>query len=377
MIIYGSLLIPFIIAIILYKYYSHKTVWWEFFIPLFVSLIFTIIMKLSIEQMQITSKEYWGSFIQKALYYEDWNEYIQQTCTSTCCCDSKGNNCITTTYDCSYVKYHPAKWLIETTTGESMKITNVQYDKIKKLFFKNESFVELNRDYHTNDGDLYYSLWPKDSTSSISVTTLHHYENRIKAADQSIFHFEEVKKEDIEKYNLKEYPEIYNNYEMDVVLGDNSKEAKIANEQIKYINSLLGHKKEVKIFVLIFNNQPIEAGLYQEWYWSGANMNEFVICIGIDKNRKVKWCKPISWTECEKLKTDVKNFVINQDQLNLSSLSSFLLTNIDKQFTRRNFDEFDYLTVEPPTWAIILTYILTIGINILLSKWIINNEYEE
>ncbi|MDD5440193.1 MAG: hypothetical protein PHS37_08410, partial [Candidatus Omnitrophica bacterium] len=85
---------------------------------------------------------------------------------------------------------------------------------------------------------------PKDSVTAISVTTLHHYENRVKAADQSVFHFKSVSNDDILHYQLKSYPDITNYYEMNGVIGDSSQDAQIANKKIKYINALLGAKKE-------------------------------------------------------------------------------------------------------------------------------------
>ncbi len=300
MIIYGALLIPLIAAFILYKYFSRETVWWELLIPISISFIFIISAKSLIETVQVSSKEYWGSFVTEARYYEDWNEYIHQTCTRSC-----GKEC-TETYDCSYVEYHPAEYQIATTTGEILNIGRNDYHRLVTLF-GNENFKELHRNYYTDDGDEYYSNWPGDSLKSFPVTTEHTYENRIKAADQSIFHFATVKEPEIKQYGLIQYPEIASNYKMHVVLGDSSQDALNADKKVQYINALLGHKKQVKIFVLIFKNQPIDAGLYQEWYWSGGNMNEFVVCIGIDGARNVSWCKPVSWTQNELLKSKVKD----------------------------------------------------------------------
>lgn len=372
MIIYGALLIPILTAYILYRYFGKETVWWEMLIPMAVSLLFTFSMKAIIEVVQVSSKEYWGSFISRAEYYEDWNEWITQICTRTVDC---GKDCTTTeTYDCSYCLYHPAIWRIITTTNEVVYVSEGEYNRVKRIL-GNESFEDLGRNYYTDDGDEYYSNWSEDSITAIPVTTLHYYENRVKAADQSVFHFETVKEDDIKRFALKSYPDITGYYQMEGVLGDSSIDAIIANKKIKYINGLLGHKKEVKVFILIFKNQPIEAAFYQEWLWSGGNMNEFIVCIGIDNSRNITWCKPISWTYNEQLKTEVKSFVQNQKTLNISSIADHLQSEINKNFTRRNFEEFNYLTVEPPTWSVILTYLLTIGVNFGLSYWIIKNDF--
>lgn len=375
MIIYGALFIPLIVAFILYKYFRRKVVWWEMLIPLTVSLAFIVGMKITIEHSQVRSKEYWGSLVERVEYYEDWDEYIHQTCTRTCCCDSKGENCSVESYDCSYVQYHSPFWQIVCTNGETVGISELQYNEIKSKF-NNEYFTELNRNYHTNDGDMYYCTWPHDSITAIPVTTLHHYENRVKAADQSVFHFREISKSDIKKYDIKKYPKIHSHFKQSVVIGDSSTDALMSDLKLQYVNGLLGHSKQVRVYILIFKNQSIEAALYQEWYWSGGNKNEFVICIGIDNERKVEWCRPFSWTRSEALKAEIKNYFQNQEILTLQQSIPVIHEKIQKGFVRRSFKEFDYLTVEPPAWAVILTYLATIAINFGISVWVIKNDHQ-
>lgn len=378
MIIYGAILIPILTAFILFLWFRHKTLWWEFAIPLGCSFLFIILMKLGIETSQVQCKEYWGSFISRIEYYEDWDEEVSCRHSYDCNCstDDEGNEDCETCYEHAYdVDYHSPYWQLITTTGETIGISETEYNRLAKIFL-NQKFQELNRDYHSNDGDKYFCTWTGDSIKSIPVTTTHYYENKVKVADQSVFHFQKVDTSDIRRFRLKDYPAIVG-YNQDALMGDYSADAKIANKKFNYINGLLGGKKQVRIFVLVFQNQPIEAALYQEWYWSGANMNEFIVCIGTDYLRNVKWCYPISWTPAEKLKSDVKQFVIAQNKLDLCKLADYMQEQVNKQFVRKDFKEFDYLTVEPPTWAIVLTYILTFFINAGLSGWIIKNEFEE
>ena len=369
MLIYGAFLIPILVAIYFWFQHDHKTVWWEFVAPIVLSAVLIFSAKAIIEIVQVSSVEYWGSLISKVEYYEDWDEWITETCTRSCCCDSKGNNCSTETYDCSHSEYHPAIWRIVTTTGEKIGISEGEYNRIKSIF-SNEEFVDLHRDYYTKNGNEYFCTWQNDSVRAIPVTTIHHYVNKVKAADQSVFHFRQVSKSDIAQYQLKDYPEL-TGYQMNTIIGDSSEDAQIANAKLKYINGLLGSKKQVCVFALVFKNQPIEAALYQESHWSGANKNELVIAIGIDNDRNVKWCYPISWTTSEQLKVEVKDFVQSQKKLNLTALASYLQPEIDKSWQRCHFKQFDYLTVEPPLWAVLLTYLLTLAANLGLSFWMV------
>lgn len=379
MIIYFAIFIPIITAIVLLVFFKHKSVWWEFAIPLACSFLFIVLMKLGVESSQVRCKEYYGSFISSIEYLEDWDEEVHCRHSYDCNCttDDEGHESCSTCYRHAYdVDYHSPHWQLINTLGETISIPESEYNRLKKIF-GNEKFTELNRDYHSNDGDKYSCKWMGDSLRAIPVTTDHYYENRIKVADQSVFHFEKVDTSDIKRFGLKEYPPIFEDYKQNVLMGDYTADGQLANKKLQYINGLLGHKKQVRVFVLVFPNQPIDAGFYQEWHWSGANMNEFVICIGTDKDRNVKWVHPISWTPAEKLKSDVKQFVISQNKLDLCKLADYMQGQVNKQFVRKDFKEFDYLTVEPPTWAIVLTYILTILINVGLSAWIISNEFEE
>ncbi len=370
MIIYGAIIIPIIAALILWKFYKHEIVWWEILVPMGASLLLIIVSKLIIETVQVRSEEYWGSIVKETHYYEPWNEYIHRTCTR-----KVGKT--TQTYDCSYVQYHPAQYDVTTTSGEYIGIDKAEYLKLKSRF-GNSSFVDMHRRYHTKDGDMYKSLWDGSKENSVPATTTHSYENRVKAADASVFHFKKVTEKHIKDFNLQEYPKITEYFNMNAIIGDdNIPDVVSANKRLKYLNGKLGPTKEVSMFVVVFKNQPIDASFYQESYWEGVNMNEIVVCIGINDLREVQWARVISWTHNEGLKIDIRRIVEDQEKLNLCELIDKSYPLIENGFVRRDFHEFDYLTVNPPTWAVILTYLLTIGLNVGISCWVASNEHSE
>jgi len=367
--IFLALLIPLFTAIILWFWFKHQTVWWEFFIPFAASIIIILIFKFTAEWSRTRDIEYWGSSVVIAEYYEDWNEYIHRTCT--CCCDDEGNNC--STYDCSYVDYHSEYWIITDSNGESIRITEKQYKELVNKF-KNEIFVNLNRHYYTNDGDRYVSTWDKTDEKLEPVITVHNYENRVQVSN-SVFNYPEVSKNDIKEYKLYEYPEIYENYKQKCILGKSDDSIQnLAERKLQILNSKLSLKKQVKVFILLYNNLPVISANLQESYWKGGNKNEFIITIGIDDKMNVKWCKPFSWTEVAEIKIRVRNFVEKQDKLNLNELSDFLYKEIDDKFIRKQFKEFSYLSVEPTDGQTIAAFIVTLIINILCSLFVIKNE---
>lgn len=376
MILLFAILIPVLTAGILLLFFSRKMLWWEFLIPFVVSVILVFSFKAGIEHTSIQSEEYWGSFVQRVEYYEKWDEWVTQQCSKQVCTGSgKNRTCRTKHYDCSHKVTHDPYWVLRNTIGEELRISQGEYNRIKRIL-GNESETEMHRHYYHIDGDMFHSDWRGDSLSAIPVTTLHNYENRVKAADASIFKFADLHPDDIKRFDLKEYPRITDGYKMDYVLGDSGRDAVAANKKIKYINGRLGHDKEVCVFVLVFKNQPLDASFKQEAYWKGANMNEFVVCVGIDDERNVDWCRVISWTHNEDLKLEVRDMVADQKKLRLSAFADQLEPAL-ATFQRRDFKEFNYLTVEPSWGAIILTYVVVILANIGVSWWAVRNEHHE
>lgn len=232
MIIYFALFIPVLTAIILYRFYAHKMLWWEFCIPFAASIVLVFLLKLAIDQYSIKSEEYWGSFVDKVEYYEKWDEWIDEVCYRECCCDAKGENCSQESYDCSYCRTHQPKWELTNTIGETISISKHEYGRIKKIL-GNERFIDMDRDYYRIDGDKFVSKWQRDSTTSIPVTTLHWYENKVKATDASVLKFLEVDTSDVRHYDLKEYPTIKNGYQMRAVIGDSGMDARIADKKLQ------------------------------------------------------------------------------------------------------------------------------------------------
>ena len=58
------------------------------------------------------------------------------------------------------------------------------------------------------------------------------------------------------------------------------------------------------------------------------------------------------------------------------NITDYLHIETEKRFERLEFTQFDYLSVEPPTWTIILSYIVTIIVCIVISSFIVNNEID-
>jgi hypothetical protein len=359
---YLAYIIPVLFVIGVYALFKKKVNWLEALGQLLIPTLFILIFKGCAVQNLTNDIEYWNNTVYTAEYYESWDEWIDETCED-CETDSKGNTTCTT-YDCSYRRYHSSYWVITDDDGNVYDISEKEFNRLVKKF-GNKRFVEMNRDYDLEDGDKYVATWDGSDEDLEICVTKHTYENKTQAAI-SIYNFEDVKKEDIKKYGIYEYPNIESYYKQDHLLGSDDKKIE---QKLNVLNAKLGKKKQVKVFVLLFYNKTIDASYLQEQHWKGGNKNEFVVCIGVDKNMKVKWCRPFSWTKKSLPLIRTRNFVQEQEKLDLISTSNFLYGEIEKNFVRRKFSDFNYLTVELTErqlkWLFIITFILSLILSII------------
>jgi hypothetical protein len=356
------MIIPIITAIILYAYFKHKTVWWEFLIPFGVSLILCVIMKWSVEAVQVSDTEWWTGAVNFAEYYEAWDETVPCRHPKY---DDKGHFVgFEHIYD---VDYHPPYWQVVDTNGLTVHINDRKFTELTHKF-GNNSFVNLHRHYHTINGNKYVTQWDKSDEKCEVCTTSHRYKNRLLASN-SVFKFPEPDS----KEGLFEYPRIGGYYDSQFILGGNDP---VAERKLALWNAHNGHDKQCRLMFLLYNQLPIDIALNQENHWQGGNKNEFIVAIGLDDGI-VKWCHVISWTEEDTLKTEVRNYITSQEKLDLSKSVDVVGEKVKDGFVRKHFKDFDYLTVEPPFWTVVLTFFLTIAVNVGLSVWIVKNEFED
>lgn len=356
------MVIPVVTVLVLYWKYSHHTVWWEFLIPVVVSVILITICKFSISAIQTMDTEYWGGWAVRAEYDEAWTEQCTRTVT-----DSEGH-----THTETYYVYHPAEWHLVDSNQVTVSIDKKHFDEFCRKF-GNKKFQSVFRMNQVGfGGNRYVTTWNGNEEVFVPVTTKHRYENRVRVSP-SLFKFDKVSKEDLKTYELFDYPKISGYYQCPSILGDGGPTTNPAERLLTIANAKLGKKKEVRMWILVFKNQPLQAAFLQQNYWQGGNKNEFILAIGVDNEHRVEWCHSISWSEEEGLKVDARNAVLDQkgQPLDLVKVVNWVTPEIDRRFVRKHFSDFNYLTIEPPWWAVLITFGLTLGTNIGISYWII------
>lgn len=356
-------LIPIACLLISHFYFRHKIQPIEYLGQIALPLIVILICKVAIGNIGIWDEEYWGAYTTKAVYEEDWNEYIHQTCTRQVASgtDSKGNTTYTTeTYDCSYVDYHPECWWKEDSNGKYHVISKGEYLHLKNLWGGDKKTG--HHDGYTNDGDIYTTFFDKKDKNMDVVITNHIYKNKV-AASNSIFNFPKTASLDV--FN---YPKIDNLYTPSVLGYKNCRCFDI-------LNAKYGRSKQIRVWVLIYKNKPMYIFEDQKNHWKGGNKNELVLGIGL-KDNKVTWGNVFSWSESDELLVETRGLIESQigEELNLCELEKQLNPLIKTKWKRKEFKDFDYIKVEPTPTATFMSFIIVLCFSIGLTIFFVMNE---
>lgn len=397
MAIWLCLLIPAIVVVALSVFFSHKMAWWEYLLQFGVPCLVILISKVTVEKVATADREFWNSYVTYAKYTEAWDTWHDETCYrqvsdgEDCTTDSDGNRHCTTryrteSYDCSHCDHNPPTWYAYDNIGNRYSIDQSMFEELCRRWGRRD-FQELNRsiNYHSfcgKDGDAYYTTFDGVFEHTQPVTVVHLYENRVQAS-HSVFKFQKVSEEDIKKYGLYSYEYGYGVFDYNPLIGIYDP---VAANKLRWWNAHLGDTKKVHMLVLVFTDQPRLAGDLQESYWCGGNKNEFVLCIGIDKDRRMQWTKVFSWTEQDRLKIDVERSIYmmfsaeGEDSVHrpvdLSLVVDSMATKVKRSFVKKSFKDFKYLSVEPSGMALLVTFVITVVVSVGLGVLFVNNDID-
>ena len=365
--------------------WKRRLVLWESLASIGIGVVVVMISKFCVNKGMVADTEYWGARYTEVAYEEPWDEevpcthdeYCERTVTRR---DSEGKSYTETEeYVCGKqhnydVDSHGPRWYGRDTNGDTFSISQGKYEALKDRW-GNSTFIDMHRDYHSRDGDKYESGWDgEDKTLEPSVTT-HTYENRVQASNATIFNFVDVSEEDVETYGLYDYPEVEDRYAPSL-LGQ-AHRAESAKRILDVSNAKIGAQKQVRMWMLLYENKPMEAGLMQEALWKGGNKNEFVVCIGHD-GKSITWVHVFSWTEEETMKARCQRRISELKTLDLDAASEITIEEVKAGFKRKEFADFSYLKVSPPTWAVLLVlFIVTLTSCGITALFVLNNVTED
>jgi len=397
MIIFGAIILSFLITLGFFLTNKVQYKWWEFFLGTVATTIVVTIFHLIFNSIGQSYTETWGSTVISIYEQEPYNYWVNKTCSREVACgtDADGNTQYCTEYyDCSYQANVGPSWTVYTDLGKSIQILEKQYDSLVIVFDGKRSISNERKNHSPRDravhskgtkfegksvGTVSYEYktdWPGTEATRKAVATQHKYKNKVKSSNLTIFNISLINEMQADSLQLFRYPKLVDNLTYPTILGVSITPQ--IHENFRKLNGKFGPTNEMRLWVLVFEDKPSIIAKYQENYWVRGNMNELIICIG-KKDTLMQWVDVFSWTTNESLKIEIRDYITTYSVLNDSTwddLYMYLDNNLHK-YTRRDFNEFDYLKREIKWWEILISYIFGIGIAIAMNIWCSTNNYHD
>lgn len=102
-----------------------------------------------------------------------------------------------------------------------------------------------------------------------------------------------------------------------------------------------------------------------------------VVAVGTNDDGTIGWVHPFSWTDNQMPIIEIRDFIAAQEKFDPVAAVEFIGPTLAEEFERKHFEDFSYLTVEPPLWAIITTYVVMLLVNGGLAVFVVKNDFHE
>lgn len=407
-VLWFALIIPFILAGVLLSIPSLRkmTKWWELGIPLVVTVLTVVLCQWIAIRSAVNDKEYWGHMSYTVTHEEpaSYDGECSETYTCNCTTDSKGNtSCQTCTRYYHCIKSDSRSCYLTDDRGNTYRVSYSKFKEIDKRWGNhNHSYKKMTRrdSGYTTVGDKYKRPghggrhivhWPGDAKSSEPIVREYTYENRL----QTQSHWGKVSEEDRTLYSVFDYPSVPGGWRLQSLLT-NGPFFREADQYLQYLNGYLntnkGGYKKVRLWVLVYHNQPQESAELQRAYWKGANKNELVVMLGTNDERKITWADIMAQTDdagSETLKINIRDTVLlkmaegkdgytgDLDDANMLKFVQWLGDEVQAKYTKPDFKQYDYIQVAPSMFAVILTYIIVLIVNVGAGFFVVINPWHE
>jgi hypothetical protein len=312
-------------------------------------------------------KEVWNMPVLSVKYEEKWTEKESRTRQVPCGTDSKGNVKYRTEIYYVTETYGPY-WTANVSSVGKEQISKSDYMKWSKIW-SNEKKVGVHKGSATGfnkaiTGNIYQASWKGEFEKLYPWSTFHKYINKVRESE-NVFKFKEPSEELKKKYPR---PADKNNSCPIFGYGYNINGKDILT--LRRVNATLGPSKQIHIITILTNG---DRGVIDDILsaWGGPNKNELVIFAGIQSDI-VRWIDVYSWLDNTELHGIIESSMVDK-KYSTDDLAKILLSNVPKKWKRKEFKDFDYMSVDIGTGWVVFAFILS-AVTSVISFVIINHK---
>lgn len=331
----------------------------EVLIPSCVTFIVAALVHLISFKSQTGDKEYWSGQITQVKQFSEWREYYEEAIYRTeyyyenesySVTDNKGRSHKKTrrvkksrrVFDHwePRTRWHERHNTAYSNIGTEYSISDAEYKEWAQNF-GGDSQVKGDRTTFSHNsrmiGGKDYDLTASNKTGFvIPVTKQVSFENRIKAKTSIWSHAKPPK-----DLNLPNRPENSNPFSSSRLCGTANKYFSI--RALDNLNAVLGPVKQIDLVIVGFDSDDAQLSNYLEAKWDGGTKNQLVITFGD------KWVRVFGWSKSDFCKANIESLFLKYKKDD--NLLKLVEAEIRNNYERRNWHDFDHLSVEPGGWA--------------------------
>ena len=138
------------------------------------------------------------------------------------------------------------------------------------------------------------------------------------------------------------------------------------SDDISNILKQLGPQKQANVIVVFVNTSDPNYEYALRSAWLGGKKNDIVVIIGTTEYPKIDFVRVMSWTDKEIFKVKLRDSLEELETIDRQKIIYSIFTHTLAEFKRKSMKDFEYLDneIEPPTWVVVLAFILLIAGNV-------------
>jgi len=276
---------------------------------------------------------------------EIWNGHLtdKSNGTQSCChcrdvCDSrdKDGRCTSRHEECDHTRDY--WWSLDVSTGDQI--------------------------YDGCSGTNRAPSWWRGAVVGEPAAIEHGFTNYLLADPDTVF---DGRRKDASYVELPSFPRVHGKYKIHSAINlDTAMSTEAWNKALMKINDELGHDKQVHIVVIATREADPAFATHLDEGWLHGKKNNAIFVLGAPSGDVVEWARLVSFSNVPMLGVRTRDELIGKRLSDTGDMTASIAQLVLEEFHRTPMADFAYLAsaATPPTWMVVLLYILGLGIAI-------------